>query len=287
MTNRRLPLLVIGGYLGSGKTTLVNRILAETDERLAVVVNDFGDIDIDSRLITAADEDKIELANGCVCCSLSDGLLAVLDRLIETDGRYDRIVIEASGVADPGAIGQYGHLPGLRLDAALVVASAEDLESWLDDELIAETVALQLRRADAVVLSKLDLVSSAAAERARGLVAAVAPPATVVAAGAHALAVRGVLDGGAVEGGGELAAHRTWTWTAREPVTRERFAAMIAALPPTVVRGKGFVVVANVEEPQEFHLVGKRWSLRNATSGADRSEVVFIAVDPVASGGVS
>ena len=100
---QRLPLLVVGGYLGAGKTTLVNALLADPQgQRIAVLVNDFGEIGIDEGLLAADDGDVLSLANGCVCCSLADGFADALDRVRTMAGRLDRVVVEVSGVGAPG-----------------------------------------------------------------------------------------------------------------------------------------------------------------------------------------
>ena len=95
---------VIGGYLGAGKTTLVNHILREASERVAVMVNDFGEINIDETLIDSSNENTISLTNGCICCSLVDGFATALESVLSFRPRPTRLVIEASGVADPGTI---------------------------------------------------------------------------------------------------------------------------------------------------------------------------------------
>src|SRR4051812_41004512 len=110
MTNP-IPFTVIGGFLGAGKTTLLNCLLAgTTGRRFAVLVNDFGTIDIDGRLIAAHRGDTISLANGCVCCTIGDSLVETVMRLLEGARRFDHIVVEASGVADPGRIADLGVL---------------------------------------------------------------------------------------------------------------------------------------------------------------------------------
>ena len=130
MTGGRLPLTVVGGYLGAGKTTLINALLADpAGERIAVLVNDFGDIDIDARLMDSGDADVMSLTNGCICCSLADGFAEALDRIRDLAGRIDRVVIEVSGVGDPRKVAQWGHVPGFTLDGVVVLVDAETVRA--------------------------------------------------------------------------------------------------------------------------------------------------------------
>ena len=162
MSTQRLPVTVIGGYLGAGKTTLVNHVLRSTDERIAVIVNDFGEISIDEDLIVAADSDKLTLANGCICCTLADGFAAALIQILSAGAPPQRLLIEASGVADPAQVAAYGHTPGLRLDAVVVMADAEQIRRQANDRWVADTVRLQLAAADLLVVNKIDLLAEAA-----------------------------------------------------------------------------------------------------------------------------
>ncbi|HVL58567.1 MAG TPA: CobW family GTP-binding protein [Burkholderiaceae bacterium] len=158
-----LPAIVIGGYLGSGKTTLVNRLLrAANGERLGVLVNDFGDVAIDAALIEARDGDVLSLAGGCVCCSFGADLVGALRTLAQRDPPVDRIVIETSGVALPRAVAQTARLaPAIAVEAIIVIADGETVRRRARDRYIGEMVLQQLREADLIVLNKLDLVAAA------------------------------------------------------------------------------------------------------------------------------
>jgi len=108
-----IPLTVIGGYLGSGKTTLLNALLRQPHgKRFALLVNDFGSINIDAGLIENQQGETINLANGCICCSLAAGFVVALNTVLNLQSRPDQVIIEASGVADPRKIANYGNTPG-------------------------------------------------------------------------------------------------------------------------------------------------------------------------------
>ncbi|HJM00313.1 MAG: GTP-binding protein [Acidimicrobiales bacterium] len=156
-----VPVTVLGGYLGAGKTTLVNNLLTNNHgRRLAVLVNDFGAVNIDVDLIVSHDGDTISLKNGCVCCSISDALGESLDRVLALDPQPDQIVIEASGVADPAKIASYGYgWPGCRMDAVIVLADVETIQDKAKDQFVGELIIRQLRGADLVLVTKSDLVS--------------------------------------------------------------------------------------------------------------------------------
>ncbi len=162
MSTQRLPVTVVGGYLGAGKTTLVNHVLRSSGERIAVIVNDFGETSIDEDLIAAAEGDKLTLSNGCICCTLADGFAAALNTVRSAEVMPERLLIEASGVADPAQIAAYGHTPGLRLDAVVVLADAEQVRRQANDRWVADTVRMQLAAADLLVVNKIDLLADAA-----------------------------------------------------------------------------------------------------------------------------
>jgi len=159
-----IPVTIIGGYLGTGKTTLVNHLLRQREgRRIAVLVNDFGELSIDADLIEAREGDLLQLAGGCVCCSFGSDLMAALLQMRAMQPAPDHILIETSGVALPGAVARtLGLVSGLALDAVLVLADAESLRERGGDRYVGDTVRQQLREADLVVLNKTDLLAPAA-----------------------------------------------------------------------------------------------------------------------------
>ncbi len=148
-----IPLTVIGGYLGAGKTTLINHLLAgEHSRQLGVLINDFGDINIDVDLIAQHDGETLALTNGCVCCSIRDDLGAALESLRLK--KIDHVLIEASGVAQPAKIADYGLTwPGYELAGTVVLVNARALRTQLRDKYVGELVAAQLHHADLLVVT--------------------------------------------------------------------------------------------------------------------------------------
>lgn len=157
------PVTILGGYLGSGKTTLVNQLLRQaTGVRLAILVNDFGNLAIDADLVEAEEGDVISLSGGCVCCSYGNDLTSALINLPQLGSPADHIVIEASGVALPGSIGSIlSLLPGLRLDSIVVLVDASTIINTANDKYLSDTIERQLAAADVILLNKRDLVSRA------------------------------------------------------------------------------------------------------------------------------
>jgi len=158
---RGMPVTIITGFLGSGKTTLLNQILHnKQDLKVAVLVNEFGDINIDSQLLLSTDEDMMELSNGCICCTINDGLVDAVYRVLERDDRVDYMVIETTGVADPLPIVLTFLGTELRdltsLDSILTVV---DSEAFNREHFQSEAALKQITYGDIVLLNKTDLAT--------------------------------------------------------------------------------------------------------------------------------
>jgi G3E family GTPase len=166
--NASLPVTLISGYLGAGKTTVVNHLLRHANgQRLAILVNEFGALPIDEDLIEAQDDDLISIAGGCICCSFGSDLTGALIELAALDPRPDHVLIEASGVAIPGAIaGAMSLLEGYAPCGVCVLADVSTLPKLIADEYVGDTVERQLNDAGLIVLTKADLAPDAAAQTA-------------------------------------------------------------------------------------------------------------------------
>ena len=153
------PVTLIGGYLGAGKTTLINRLLnqPELPSGTAVLVNDFGDINVDESLIRSESNNGnvIGLSNGCICCSISDDLSQALDQLNTLP--ITQVILETSGVAEPARVWQHCHYPGFLPKAAVVVVDAVNFEQRSKDKYVGALVKAQIAQADMLVLSKTEL----------------------------------------------------------------------------------------------------------------------------------
>ncbi|PJI84374.1 CobW/HypB/UreG family nucleotide-binding protein [Yoonia maricola] len=151
-----LPVTVIGGYLGAGKTTLINQLLkAPQGQRLFVIVNDFGAINIDQSLLAARDEDTIALTNGCVCCTMGADLFMALGDVLDRNPRPDHLIVEASGIADPTKIANAAITePDMRHAGILTVVDAMSYDGLRRDPLIGAQFAQQIACADLVAISK-------------------------------------------------------------------------------------------------------------------------------------
>src|ERR1700712_5175362 len=160
----KTPVTVLTGYLGAGKTTLRNRILSEDHgKRYAVIVNEFGEIGIDNDLIVGADEEVFEMNNGCVCCTVRGDLIRVVSGLMKRKGGFDAIIVETTGLADPGPVAQTFFVDEdvrakTQLDSVTTVVDAKHLPLRLKDS---KEAAEQIAFADQIILNKTDLVSEA------------------------------------------------------------------------------------------------------------------------------
>ncbi|PIT00739.1 cobalamin biosynthesis protein CobW [Bradyrhizobium nitroreducens] len=201
-TSQKIPVTVLTGYLGAGKTTLLNRILSENHgKKYAVIVNEFGEIGIDNDLIIGADEEVFEMNNGCICCTVRGDLVRIMDGLMKRKGKFDAIIVETTGLADPAPVAQTFFVDedvqkNARLDAVVTVADAK----WLSDRLKdAPEAKNQIAFADVIVLNKTDLVSKGELAEVEARIRAINPYAKLHRTERCSVALADVLDRGAFD----------------------------------------------------------------------------------------
>jgi G3E family GTPase len=309
--DRQITFTVIGGFLGAGKTSLVNRVLAGGgDTRFAVLVNDFGALNIDRSLVESRDERIIQLSNGCICCSLAGGLVDAMVSLMAWRDRIDHILIEASGVSYPGRIMDFARIdPDLRPGLTLVLVDAASMPDQINDPRLAEVIAAQMQDADMFLLTKTDIASDDEVIRTHDYLATHQAQAPVVTARADDPDIIALLlsdDAGAfpdmsspdipdpkrLSNGGH-SAYRTSAedhrphagfvsaaMSATTPIDAAAFRAVCSAHSRLLVRGKGFVRFA--EGTHVWQQSGRRTEFHPAGQAAPTgSRIVLIATDPL------
>ena len=281
---------VIGGYLGAGKTTLVNHLLRAADGlRLAVLVNDFGALPIDRDLIVGSDGDTLEISGGCICCSYGSDLMEALLDLPRRRPGIDRVLIETSGVALPGMVASaIGLLQGYALDGIVVLADAETVRRQAADAYIGDTIARQLAAADLVILNRCDLVSEAARDETVRWVEAEAPNGCVVPAERSVVPaelVLGLRSGGdrasnVLRTPGGVAASILYDSVELRPdaaVDVERLARALTASGSGVLRAKGCLRDKD-GRLVILQVVGRRFECADAPAGATPGTLVAIGL---------
>jgi G3E family GTPase len=281
-------LTVLGGYLGAGKTTLLNRVLRDAgDRRLAVLVNDFGAINVDAELVESRDGEMLSLTNGCICCGIGGDFIAALARLRDVDDPPEQVVVEASGVADPSQIAILGDMPGYARDAVVVVADAETVSARAGDEATGLSVRAQLRAADLIVINKTDLVPAPAVGALRDWLRELVGPSTSVVDAAFGDVpvdvLLGARFGAARHEHADAPRHEherehdhhhphyeTWSWSGAPPVSGRGFVDALTALPDGIVRAKGFLHLQEDSAHRYLlQLVGRRYSIEAGREWGD------------------
>jgi len=268
-----IPVTVIGGFLGAGKTTFVNHLLRNGGPRTAVLVNDFGAVNIDATLIESHDGTTMTLTNGCICCSIGTGFIDTMCRVLDAAVPFERIVIEASGVGDPWKIAEIALIePSLRLDRVIVLADASRIVQLIEDARVGDTVRGQFERCDVVLLSKTDLVDAVTLAAARAAVVALRPGLRIIETTQASLPTLAALDAGraatgafraedahaAIDHGAEF---RSWAYRRDGAFDRGRFAGAVERLPPQLLRLKGSCRLVGEDGVAVFQMVDKVWTL--------------------------
>lgn len=288
-----VPVTLITGFLGAGKTSLLNHLLANAaGARIAVVVNDFGAVNIDARLIERREGDVVTLENGCICCSLSDGLVATVAALVRRSLPPEHIVIETSGISDPIEIARALADPELQsyapLDGVVTLVDAEGVTSL--DGAGLELARRQLAAADLVLLNKVDGLDADARRSASDWVRSVSTAVQMVPTTHARVPVQAILGLGGTQlapgahpaAGHDAESFESLTLECTAPVPMARLHALLAALPRTVLRVKGVIFVE--EKPEHRCIlqatarratlsVGSPWALEPAIT-----QIVFIGL---------
>ena len=261
---RRVPVVLLGGYLGAGKTTVINEMLARTDVPIAVMVNDVGEINIDAALIERQGTDTLDLSGGCVCCSLKNGFLEAFDQLRARPTPPELVVVELSGIANPASAAGFASTPGFQLDSIVVLVDLDQFLDWDDESsVVADAVRSQVRAADVVLLSKHNLVDEARVDKVRQRVGELSPDVPVLLAdSAHSIA--GLVGLGARRPVAHLALgsslfdqHSTSIIPLDGTIARSDLDEILDGLPGNTVRAKGIVQV-ETGELLLVQIVGKR-----------------------------
>lgn len=285
-----LPVTIVSGYLGAGKTTLVNAILAgEHGLRIAVLVNDFGKVAIDELLISRRDGDVVALSNGCMCCQIGGDLYDAIDRVLQMRDRFDHLLIETSGVADPSKVAQIAIAePDLELVQVVVLVDAVNFTDILGDPRLNDTLLRQVRAADIVLVTKS---GSAAATALADL------QIMLVDAGASA-SMRGLqkaerdawrlLDNPSRSAAGPVKAYplgfhvlpfESWSWRDVDRIDADKLIAFTQDPALSIYRLKGRLHLSDGRSIV-LHKVGSELAIEDAVGAFETSELVAIGTRP-------
>lgn len=283
-----LPVNILCGYLGAGKTTLLNRLLSQGQERVLVMVNDFGDIAVDAALISGRSADTIQLSNGCICCSFGGGLFEAFERALGYRGQVDRLVIEASGVAEPMRLAAFAQAePELSCMAVVTVIDPETIGTRLADPRIRSVVQRQIEGADIFYLSRADHLASETLDDAEALACHMNPAATFFRQMDDAFLNElhrphdPLLSSGAGrQNHADIFARRSFVLDTAPD--RAGFLELLGRFSNSLHRLKGFVKFSGQSAPELVELAGGRLSTAHAPHDGGSSPVRLVVIAPEA-----
>ena len=266
-----LPVTVVAGYLGAGKTTLINRLLGEDHGlRLMIIVNDFGAINIDADLLASAEDDTIALTNGCVCCTMGDDLHRALDQALDRSPRPDHLIVEASGIADPAVIANAAIVePELAYGGIVTLVDGLNLEAQLANAAMADQVTHQITTADMVLVSKTDAIPTALSD-----IPARDPQLLTDTALSPMLFDIAPLPKGRASA--PHPAYTRWQFQSDTPISRAALGEKLETRPNGLYRLKGMILTD--DGGYEVHIVGGYVSARRAHTDQTR----LVALGPKA-----
>jgi G3E family GTPase len=277
------PLTLLTGFLGAGKTTLLNRILTEHHgRRIAVIVNEFGEIGIDGALVRGAEGGVVELANGCLCCATRGQLLKAVHAVLQASPPPEGILVETSGLADPfPVLSELAHsslVEEVAVDGVITVVDAENFDRNLDS---AEAAFQQIVAADILLVNKVDLVGPEIPPLIERGIRVLNPAARVLACVAGEVPLPVLIGHRGAEPPAPRGPHHhdgfeSVSLAPPEAVDPARFSAWLEALPPNVFRAKGFVRLAGAQNRTAVSAVGSRHSLSPAGPNAPAGALVVI-----------
>ena len=292
-----VPFTVIGGFLGAGKTSLLNHLLAQASGiRCAVLVNDFGDLNIDESLISSHDGQTISLANGCVCCSISNDFNQTVINLVKRIEEFDQVVVEASGVSEPDRIMDIARLdPELSPGGIVVLVDAAEVQNRSTDRYINNIVLKQLQTAELLIVNKTDLVSREKLAELEAWLEDVSPNAVRLNTSGGVVPVQMIFgekiksNGFSDKADGETNRtedsnyphhnhqFKSLALNSSKQLNRKTFELWCEALPPSVIRGKGILYFGDVPgNSWVWQKVGKQSSIKKLLGNNSNSELVLI-----------
>ena len=292
-----VPFTVIGGFLGAGKTSLLNHLLAQSSGiRCAVLVNDFGDLNIDESLISSHDGQTISLANGCVCCSISNDFNQTVINLVKRIEEFDQVVVEASGVSEPDRIMDIARLdPELSPGGIVVLVDAAEVQNRSTDRYINNIVLKQLQTAELLIVNKTDLVSREKLAELEAWLEDVSPNAVRLNTSGGVVPVQMIFgekiksNGFSEKTDGETNRtedsnyphhnhqFKSLALNSSKQLNRKTFELWCEALPPSVIRGKGILYFGDVPgNSWVWQKVGKQSSIKKFLGNNSNSELVLI-----------